>query len=64
VEASFSTTNNWVVAIRSDSERQETMRRLRRGDLIVLAILIALVVVARYLGWLSTAPPLLAPGIQ
>jgi hypothetical protein len=40
------------------------MRRLRRGDLIVLAILIALVVVARYLGWLSTAPPLLAPGIQ
>jgi hypothetical protein len=39
-------------------------RRLRRGDLIVLAILIALVVAARYLGWLPTAPPLLAPGIQ
>jgi hypothetical protein len=39
-------------------------RRLRRSGLIVIAVLIALLVVARYFGWLSEGPPLLAPGIQ
>jgi hypothetical protein len=41
------------------------MSRLpRRGELIAAAVLIALVVVARYFGWFSEAPPLLAPGIK
>ena len=41
------------------------MRRLsRRATLVVVGLLIALVAIAHYLGWLAGAPPLLAPGIH
>jgi hypothetical protein len=41
------------------------MNRLsRRATLVVAGLLIAIVAIARYLGWLADAPPLLAPGIQ
>jgi hypothetical protein len=41
------------------------MSRLpRRGELIGAAVLIAVIVVALYFGWISEAPPLLAPGIK
>jgi hypothetical protein len=41
------------------------MSRLsRRATLVVVGLLIALVALARYLGWLADGPPLLAPGIN
>jgi hypothetical protein len=40
------------------------MNRRPLSTLIVLAIVIALVVVGHYFGWLRQAPPLIAPGIQ
>jgi len=39
-------------------------RPSRRVTLVVVGLLIALVAIARYLGWLADAPPLLAPGIR
>jgi hypothetical protein len=39
------------------------MSRLsRRATLVVVGLLITLVAIAQYLGWLAAAPPLLAPG--
>ena len=40
------------------------MTRLRRETLIALVLLTAFVGLGFYFGWLSQAPPLLAPGIQ
>jgi hypothetical protein len=41
------------------------MSRLsRRETLVVVGLLVALVVIAHYLGWIGSAPPLLAPGIH
>ncbi len=37
--------------------------RLTRVDLVGVALLIGLLAIGRYFGWLSEAPPLLAPGI-
>ena len=34
------------------------------GTLIVLALVIAFLIVGTHFGWISQAPPLLAPGIQ
>jgi hypothetical protein len=41
------------------------MSRLsRRETLLVVGLLVALVAIADYLGWIGSAPPLLAPGIH
>jgi hypothetical protein len=41
------------------------MSRLsRRETLVVVGLLVALVAIAHYLGWIGSAPPLLAPGIH
>jgi hypothetical protein len=33
-------------------------------NLILFAVFIGLMVIGRYFGWLSSAPPLYAPGLQ
>ena len=35
-----------------------------RATLVLLAVLIGLAVLGKYFGWVTTAPRLLAPGIQ
>lgn len=41
------------------------MSRLSRQETaVVLGLLFALLAIAHYLGWIGSAPPLLAPGIH
>jgi hypothetical protein len=41
-----------------------TSKERTRATIIVIGFLLMMVAIAQYFGWVSQAPPLLAPGIQ